>query len=191
MTAVVGRPSTDRDSRRAVVLSITRSCAGTLVLLLVFSVAPLEPRVEGSPGLWLAVSVLVPAVVLTLQILAVAHSPYPRLRAAEALSISVPLLILMFAATYYAMSQADPGSFDEHLSRTDAIYFTVTVLSTVGFGDIVAASQPARIAVTVQMLADLVLIGVIVHVLLGTTQHRRATLDQMPAAVGRPEDPLA
>src|SRR4051812_40613292 len=112
--------------RRAVAASVARSCAGSVVLLLAFALAPLESSVEGSPGLWLAVSVVVPAVVLTLQVLAVARSPYPRLRAVEAVSISFPLLIVMFAATYFAMGQANPHSFNETLTRTDALYFTVT-----------------------------------------------------------------
>jgi hypothetical protein len=43
------------------------------------------------------------------------------------------------------------------LTRTDALYFTVTVFPTVGFGDITARSETARIVVTGQMIADLVI----------------------------------
>jgi hypothetical protein len=154
----------------------------------VFAFAPLELSVEGSPGFWLAASVLVPCLVLALQILAVARSPYPALRAFEAVSISFPLIILLFASTFYAMSQTYPDSFNSPLTRTDAFYFTVTTFTTVGFGDVVATSEPARIAVTVQMLTDLVLIGVIARVLLGTIQQRRATLDREPSAAARAAD---
>jgi voltage-gated potassium channel len=173
-----------RVPRRAVAASAFRTCTGAAVLFLVFAFAPLELSVEGSPGVWLAASVLVPVVVLTLQILAVARSPYPRLRAVEAVSISFPLLILLFASTYFAMSQTYPDSFNAALTRTDALYFTVTTFTTVGFGDLVATSQGSRIAVTVQMLADLILIGVIARVLLVTIQQRRATLDRAPSATG-------
>jgi voltage-gated potassium channel len=38
----------------------------------------------------------------------------------------------------------------------------VTIFSTVGFGDISAKSEAARLVVTFQMLLDLVLIGVVV-----------------------------
>jgi hypothetical protein len=176
MMKLVGRPSSDHVPRRAVVASIARTCLGAGVLFVVFAFAPLELRVDGSPGLWLAASVLVPALVLTLQILVVSRSPYPRLRAVEAVAISFPLLIFLFAATYFAMSQTYPDSFNEALSRTDALYFTVTTFTTVGFGDVVATTQATRIAVTVQMLADLVLLGVIARVLLNTIQQRRATL---------------
>ena len=57
--------------------------------------------------------------------------------------------------------------------RTDALYFTVTVFSTVGFGDITAKSETARIVLIVQMLADLAFLGAGVRVLLGAVQRRR------------------
>ena len=130
---------------------------------------------------------ILPTVVLTLQILAVARSPYPWLRAVEAVAISFPLLIFLFASTYYAMERANPASFNEALNRTDALYLTVTIFATVGFGDIVATSQLARIGVTIQMIADLLLIGVIARVLLGTARQRRAALEAAPpGATGHP-----
>ena len=53
------------------------------------------------------------------------------------------------------MERASAASFTQPLTRTDALYFTVTVFSTVGFGDITAKSEAARIVLIVQMLADL------------------------------------
>jgi hypothetical protein len=56
------------------------------------------------------------------------------------------------------------------MSRVGALYFTVTVFATVGFGDIVPVTDAARIVVMVQMVGDLVLVGVGVRVLLGAVQ---------------------
>jgi hypothetical protein len=39
----------------------------------------------------------------------------------------------------------------EPLSRTDALYYTITVFSTVGFGDITPRADLARIVTMVQM----------------------------------------
>jgi hypothetical protein len=50
------------------------------------------------------------------------------------------------------------------MDRVSAFYFTVTILSTVGFGDIAADSDLARLLVTVQMLLDLTLLAVVVRV---------------------------
>ena len=49
----------------------------------------------------------------------------------------------------------------------DALYFTVTVFSAVGFGDITAKSETARVVLIVQMLAYLAVLGVGARVLLG------------------------
>jgi voltage-gated potassium channel len=57
------------------------------------------------------------------------------------------------------MARLSPGSFGGHLSRTDAMYFTVTVFTTVGFGDITAKTETARLVVTGQMIADLLVLG--------------------------------
>ena len=44
-------------------------------------------------------------------------------------------------------------------TRTDALYFTVTVFSTVGFGDITAVTEVARVLVTGQMIAGIAILG--------------------------------
>jgi voltage-gated potassium channel len=48
----------------------------------------------------------------------------------------------------------------------------VTVFATVGFGDITATSQPARLIVTAQMILDLIL-GLGIRVFLGAVQRGR------------------
>ena len=80
----------------------------------------------------------------------------------------LPLFLVLFAAsTYFVMERASAASFTEPLTRTDALYFAVTVFSTVGFGDISAKSEAARVVLIVQMLADLALLGAGIRVLLG------------------------
>ena len=87
---------------------------------------------------------------------------------------TVPLFLLLFAWAYFTMANNNPANFNIHpLTRTDALYFTVTVFSTVGFGDIVAVSQPARLVVTVQMLLDLLVLGLVVRAFVGAVQFAR------------------
>jgi Ion channel len=59
------------------------------------------------------------------------------------------------------------------VGSTAALYFTVTVFSTVGFGDITAKTEAARLAVTGQMIADLVIIGLAVRVIVGAVKQGR------------------
>ncbi|WP_406366738.1 potassium channel family protein [Streptomyces sp. NBC_01546] len=112
------------------------------------------------------------------QVAAVTRAEYPRLRAMEALATAVPLFLVLFSATYYLLAGGVPGSFSESLNRTDALYFTVTVFATVGFGDIVPTTGVGRVLTTLQMVADLIVVGVIAKVLFGAVQigvRRRGT----------------
>ncbi|MEV4441110.1 potassium channel family protein [Streptomyces sp. NPDC049577] len=68
------------------------------------------------------------------------------------------------------MDHAGEGEFTEPLTRTDALYFTLTVFSTVGFGDITPETHEARIVTMVQMTGDILLLGVAAHVVVGAVQ---------------------
>ncbi len=50
------------------------------------------------------------------------------------------------------------------------MYYTVSTISTVGFGDIAAESDAARTLVTVQMLFDLALIAGLVRLVIVATR---------------------
>ena len=69
------------------------------------------------------------------------------------------MYLLLFASTYFLMERASAANFTQPLTRTDALYFSVTVFTTVGFADITAKSETARVMLIVQMLADLALLG--------------------------------
>jgi len=71
------------------------------------------------------------------------------------------------------MARLSPGSFTAPLTRTDALYFTVTVFSTVGFGDITAKTETARLVVTGQMIADLVILGLAIKAIVSAVRRGR------------------
>ena len=62
------------------------------------------------------------------------------------------------------------SSFSEPLNHTGGLYLTITVFSTVGFGDITPETDLARVVVSVQMLLDLVVIGAVVRLLLNAAK---------------------
>ena len=88
------------------------------------------------------------------------------------------LFLVLFASTYFVMSRLAPHSFGTPLTRTDTLYFTITVFATVGFGDITAKTQTARLVVTGQMLADLVFLGFGIKILAGAV--RRGPQQRQP-----------
>jgi voltage-gated potassium channel len=71
------------------------------------------------------------------------------------------------------MAKLAPHSIGAPLTRTDALYFTVTVFSTVGFGDITAKTETARLVVTGQMIADLVFLGLGLRIIVGAVGRGR------------------
>ncbi len=169
---------------RAIVRSALRAAGSTAVLLTIYYVLPLD-RVTT----WVAVTILIIGLVLLIglvayQARAIVTSRFPGLRAVEALATSIPLFLVLFAATYVVLATVSPGNFSEQLSRTDSLYFTVTVFATVGFGDITATTQTARLVVTGQMIADLVIIGVAIKVLAGAVQRGRQR--RLDAGTGQP-----
>jgi hypothetical protein len=158
-------------ARRSVRLwAFLRPVLTTTGLLLLYFLMPLGDRNEGPTALTLLVALVFFATLLTWQVRQIAMAQHPRLRAIEALSFSVPLFLLAFAAFYFMAARGTPTSFSQTLSRTDALYFTVTVFATVGFGDITAVTQSARVMVMIQMVGDLILVGIVARVILGAVQ---------------------
>jgi len=125
--------------------------------------APLSPPWSVVRVVELVAGLILVAAIVVGEIVAVLRSPRPRLRAAGALVLTLPMLVVLFAAAYVIMSAGRPGSFSEPLTRVGALYFSMTIFSTVGFGDIAARTDPARILVMVQMLADLTYVGLFVR----------------------------
>lgn len=155
-------------------LVLARGVAIAVVLLVVYYTIPFQAVVDVGTLVRLALGLVAVAVLLAWQVRAIARSAHPVLRAAETLTVALPLFLLVFAATYTVMSEAQPSWFTEELSRTDALYFVVTVFATVGFGDIAPVSGVARVAVTVQMIADLLLLGLVLRALLNAVERGRA-----------------
>jgi voltage-gated potassium channel len=69
------------------------------------------------------------------------------------------LAILVPAAAYVAIQDISPGSFEGLQTKVDGVYFTVTTIATVGYGDIHAVSQSARMLVTAHILLSIVVLG--------------------------------
>jgi voltage-gated potassium channel len=151
---------------RVVARSLLRSACASALLLAAYYVVPLNLPDE-SAIVWLVVGLVGVTAVLAWQIQAITTARYPRLRAISALAVGVPLVLVVFAVTYLLIAKDDATAFSTPLDRTGAIYFTVTVFATVGFGDIVPVTTPARVGVIIQMLLDLVLFGVAAKVVLG------------------------
>src|SRR4051812_3887754 len=155
--------------RRPLVHAVARSVLASVGMVVFYYAVPLRPQ-NPAAYFWLIGGLVLVMALLFWQVRHVMSSAYPRLRAFEAVATTLPLFLLVFAATHYLLEENHPGSYSEALTRTDALYFVITVFATVGFGDITPVTETARVVTTVQMLGDLILVGVIARVLLGAVQ---------------------
>jgi voltage-gated potassium channel len=176
------------DARREVTLpygrigwTVLRVLVSAAIVVTAYYLLPFDRAATWGAITLLVVGLVALIVLIGFQVRSIVRSPFPNLRAVEALAISLPLFLLLFASTYYVMARLSPGSFGVHLTRTDAMYFTVTVFTTVGFGDISAKTETARLVVTGQMIADLLVLGLGIRIIFGAVsrsqQHHQQRQD--------------
>jgi len=168
-----------------IVRGLLRSAFTAAAMVAIYYIVPLEGRSPAFLYLELGIALALMTVVIAWQVRAIIASEHPGIRASYALASSTPTFLLLFSAAYVILSLNDSRAFSEPLSRSDSIYFTVTVFSTVGFGDITPVTEPARLVVVGQMILDLVVIGLGVRLILSAVQRGRAA--HAAAAVGSGE----
>jgi voltage-gated potassium channel len=171
--------------RRQVLLSLARTLLTATVLVVLYYLLPLNQPVSWRTVGWLVGGLVLIALLIGGQIRAIVRARYPTLRAMEALATSIPLFLLLFAGLYQMLATSDPASFSQSMTRTDTLYFVVAVFGTVGFGDITAVSETARVLVTVQMIGDLVLIGLVVRAFVAAVERGRRRQEDPAGSVGR------
>lgn len=82
--------------------------------------------------------------------------------------------VIVFALGYFFLARSVDDQFADLRTKTDALYFTVSTLGTVGFGDVHATGQAARAIVTAQIVFNLVFLGSLARFLTGQLQQRAA-----------------
>ncbi|MGH8867198.1 MAG: potassium channel family protein [Acidimicrobiia bacterium] len=153
--------------RRAIARLVYRTTVMLALLTVAYYLLPVGSPLDDGAAVVRTLCVLVAlglvAVVLRAQ-WAARHGPYPVLAAIEALLTSVYLLVLVFSGIYVRLAEQS-GQFVGLDTRTDALYFTTTLVTTIGFGDVHPAGTAARALVTAQMVFNLLYLGAAVRIL--------------------------
>jgi voltage-gated potassium channel len=171
---------------RVLMRSVAQIVVVTGILLAAYWLVPLHPESAAvSAAIWAAVlMVLSLGLMFVRQTRKIFRSEYPMLAAVEALVILLAVFVIGFAFVYLALAASDPAAFSEPLNRTGALHFAVTVLSTVGFGDITPRGDGARWLVMAQMLIDIGLIAGALRIIFGIARRadRRHREERQPDA---------
>jgi hypothetical protein len=171
------KPLTARRRRWLIARGLLRALVTAVVMVALYYVLPLDRRSDAAVFVVLVVGIALLAGMIAWQARAIVRSDYPGIRAVQALASTTPLFLLLFASAYFVLSLDDAAMFTEPLTRSDSLYFTVTIFSTVGFGDISAKAETTRLVVTAQMLLDLVVLGLGIQVILGAVKQSKANTE--------------
>ena len=103
-------------------------------------------------------------VVFVRQLRRTVRADFPVLRAVEAAVLLIVLFVVLFACIAVQLSAQNSGAYSEPLNKIDALYFSVTTLTTVGYGDITPVTSTARSIGILQMLGNLAVVGVVIRI---------------------------
>jgi voltage-gated potassium channel len=163
------------DRQRAVARTALTLLVAWVVIFGAYFVNPIGQRSSAWLFSRLGVDIALVGSVLFWQVRRIAAAELPELRAIEALGTVTALFLCVFSGLYLGLSHSLPRDFSVRLDHVRALYFTISVFSTVGFGDIVPRSDTTRLIVSVQMILDLALIGAVVRLIFNAARARVAT----------------
>jgi hypothetical protein len=128
-------------------------------LVVVYFVVPASPRLPTSSViLRVVVSVLWLALLAGLIVRQLQLQVDQGDRRIDGLVLSVVAAVVAFSLAFYLMSERQPSEIAGLHTRLDALYFTLSTLTTIGYGDIHATGQLGRSLVIVQMVFNVVFV---------------------------------
>jgi voltage-gated potassium channel len=81
------------------------------------------------------------------------------MRNARILAMVLMLMVMLFSLAFFLLNLAIPGQISDLDTRTDALYFTLATMATVGYGDVHAEGQIARVLVSALIVFDVVVVA--------------------------------
>jgi hypothetical protein len=178
VTGTGALPPPRSTTRRELAFALGRTLFSVVVLLLLYFLLPLDQPFGWGILLTLAVGLLAITVLVALQVRSILRSEHPLLRGVETTALTLTVFLALFAVVYLTLSASVPESFTEPLSRIDALYFVMTVFATVGFGDITPVTDAARVLTTLQMVGDLLIVGLVLRIIVSAV---RRSMDRLAA----------
>ncbi|MCI4065101.1 potassium channel family protein [Micromonospora sp. R77] len=137
-----------------------RAAVSAVLLLLAYFLVPVEADPNGLRLALRSIGTLLLVVVVALlvtgqvrrQLRATAPTGDTEVRQLIRLAVALLAGVLVFALADYVVADSRPDQFANLNTRIDALYFALATLTTIGYGDVHAQGQIARVVVCGQML---------------------------------------
>jgi voltage-gated potassium channel len=94
------------------------------------------------------------------------------------------LVVVTFSAVYFMLARVDPDQVAGLDTRLDSLYFTLTTLGTVGYGDIHPAGQAARAVACLQLVFNGIFVAGLVRAILYQVQTKRTAREHQRFETG-------
>jgi voltage-gated potassium channel len=98
--------------QRGITLGLLRALGISAILIALYYLAPLDRLAGVSLLVSMIIGLAASAAMTAYQVSAILRAAHPAVRALEALATTVPLFLVLFAATYFLMSQTNSGNFN-------------------------------------------------------------------------------
>lgn len=96
---------------------------------------------------------------------------------ASSLAILLMLVVIGFSLAFFILASEAQDQMIGAETRTDALYFTLSTMTTVGFGDVHASGQAARVMVIALMVFNVVVVAALLR---AVTARRASELSPPP-----------
>ncbi|MBB5872825.1 Ca2+/Na+ antiporter [Allocatelliglobosispora scoriae] len=154
-----------------VLVALWRSLGTCALLVAAFFLVPVSTDDDGA--VWRAiVTLLIMALAVWLIYRQIRRQVDDPVAPLAGLMLAIVGGVLIFAFIDYEIAVERPGEFVDLATRLDALYFALTTLATVGYGDVHAEGQLARGVLCAQLLFNIVVVGAAASILVSQLRSR-------------------
>jgi voltage-gated potassium channel len=129
------------------------------LILVVYFAAPVRLALDESTAVRLSTVLVALALLAVFVVWVLRRQVDDESRRIDGLITVILVVVVAFSLAFYIMQKSSPGEVAGLRTRLDSLYFTVSTLLTIGYGDVHAAGQAARALVLVQVVFDVVFVA--------------------------------
>jgi voltage-gated potassium channel len=129
------------------------------MILVVYFAAPVRLALDESTAVRLSTVLVALGLLAAFVVWVLRRQVDDESRRIDGLITVILVVVVAFSLAFYIMEKTSPGEVAGLKTRLDSLYFTVSTLLTIGYGDVHAQGQAARALVLVQVVFDVVFVA--------------------------------